>query len=231
MSQKLHVSMNMLEEIDKMYQIFCSHNGFQHKHYIQFIKLESPQYHSFNDFLIAKQNNSRLLIIIKKNLTDNFFIDLTQPIYLSDIDIVKTIKNNRALEDIISALEKILNKLINNNITNNIIFNISTKTFSSVGIDYYYKNVQIRLNMGPTIYINDLVFVLNFILLKEQYSNDHDALILQIIKFLIFLKNKQEDLVTYIKLKLNQEQLNLSIYKNNFFETYKKLIIEFYSLI
>lgn len=75
------------------------------------------------------------------------------------------------------------------------------------------------------------MFVLNFILLKEQYSNNPDALKLQIIKFLIFLKNKQTDLLSFIESKLNNEKLNLSIMKNNFFKTYKNLILEFYSLI
>ena len=69
------MSHNMLEEIDKMYNKFCLKHRCQNKHFIQFIKLESPQYNSFNDFLIAKQNNSRLLIIVKNNLTDNFFYE------------------------------------------------------------------------------------------------------------------------------------------------------------
>lgn len=231
MSHELKISTNMLEEIDKMYSMFCSKHGYQNKHFIQFIKLESPQYNSFNDFLIAKQNNSRLLIIVKNHSTDNFFIDLTQPIYLSDMDIIETIQKNEQLHNTISDLENILDNILNRENIHNISFNIAEKEFYSTGIDYKHFNVQIKLNIDTTVYINDLLFVLNFILLKEQYSNNPDALKLQIIKFLIFLKNKQEDLLSFIRSKLKKNKLNLSIMKNNFFKTYKNLILEFYSLI
>lgn len=225
------MSHNMLEEIDKMYNKCCLKHRCQNKHFIQFIKLESPQYNSFNDFLIAKQNNSRLLIIVKNNSTDNFFMDITQPIYLSDMDIIETIQKNESLQYTISYLENILDNISNNRIIHNISFNIAKKEFYSTGIDYNSCNIQIKLNIGTIVYINDLLFVLNFILLKEQYSNNPDALKLQIIKFLIFLKNKQTDLLSFIESKLNNEKLNLSIMKNNFFKTYKNLILEFYSLI
>lgn len=231
MLQCLQTSKNMLEEIDKIYQTFCTQNHYTHKHFIQFIKLESPQYISFNDFFIAKQNNSRLLIIIKNNQTDNYFIDVTQPVYLTDMDIIKTIQHNEALKDTISSLEKILKNLSDGVVKNNIVFKISANTFSSIGIDYYSNNVKIKLNIDATVYSNDLLFILNFILLKEQYSNNSDALKLQIIKFLILLKNRQKDLIEYIKLKLNPGQLDLSIDKNNFFKTYAKLILEFYPLM
>ena len=225
------MSHNMLEEIDKMYNKFCLKHRCQNKHFIQFIKLESPQYNSFNDFLIAKQNNSRLLIIVKNNLTDNFFMNITQPIYLSDMDIIETIQKNESLQYTISYLENILDNISNNRIIHNISFNIAKKEFYSTGIDYNPCNILIKLNIDTIVYINDLLFVLNFILLKEQYSNNPDALKLQIIKFLIFLKNKQTDLLSFIESKINNEKLNLSIMKNNFFKTYKNLILEFYSLI
>lgn len=184
---------NLITEIDKIYENICQRYGYTNKHFTHFIKLKSPQYSSTNDFLIAKQNNSRLLIIIKTNLNDNYFNDLTQPIYLTDMDIIETIQKNCNANYITSELEILISNIIQKKIANNIIFEISEKYFHSIGINYKNSDDNdhniITLNMGTKVHINDLLFVLNFILLKEQYSNNPNALKLQVNKFLTKLKS------------------------------------------
>lgn len=150
--------MNFLEYIDNIYK--KEKNKFHDKKIISkefccFIPIKPLEYTSNNKFLIKKQKHSKLFIIIGK-----------QRVYLSDIDIIKTILL-LSEDDIRWFIDQFCKLYTYDN--NACMFKIKGEEFRGSRIEYIYNETKnILLYTDSEISINDFIFVINFVLSKDS---------------------------------------------------------------
>jgi len=148
--------MNFLEYIDSIYstELKKFNIDLEREEFNSFIPIEPLNYFTKNIFLIRKQIHSKLFIVVGK-----------QRIYLSDIDIIRTILSLDT-EDITWFIKQLCHLYINDN--NSHSFKINEKEFNGSGIEYFSNDKEIMLHTDTVISINDFIFVLNFVLAKDS---------------------------------------------------------------
>ena len=148
--------MNFLEYIDSIYSTELKNFDIdlEREEFNSFIPIEPLNYSTKNIFLIGKQIHSKLFIVVGK-----------QRIYLSDINIIRTILSLET-EDIAWFIEQLCNLYRNDNNAHS--FKINEKEFNGSGIEYFSDDKEIMLYTDSVISINDFIFVLNFVLAKDS---------------------------------------------------------------
>ena len=148
--------MNFLEHIDNTYdEVRNKFNiDVSNEEFSCFISIEPLDYSTKNKFLIKKQKHSKLFIIIGK-----------QRVYLSDIDIIRTILSLDE-NDIRWFIKQFCNLYVTDN--NSCSFKINGKEFNNSGIEYFSIEKEILLYTDSVISINDFIFIINFVLSKDS---------------------------------------------------------------
>lgn len=152
----VRIFMNFLEYIDSIYSMELKkfNIDLECEEFNSFISIEPLNYSTKNKFLIRKQKHSKLFIVVGK-----------QRIYLSDINIIRTILC-LSKEDITWFIKQLCNLYIADN--NTLSFRINGKEFNGSGIEYFSNDKELMLYTDSIISINDFIFVLNFVLAKDS---------------------------------------------------------------
>lgn len=156
--------MNFLEEIDRIYNKERKDNDIpqNNKNFSCFIPIEEVNYNSSCKFLIKRQEKAKLLFIVGK-----------QRVYLSDIQIIKTILGMEKY-DINWFLYQFV--LLYNGDYNEIQFIISGKKYEGFGLTNYIGKKELVLFSDSEIDMNDFVFLLNFVFSKDKFWGEMNEL-------------------------------------------------------
>lgn len=148
--------MTFLEYIDELYLDACKRFEIPKKPIVTFrwfVPIEPQKWDVVSHFLISKQEKSKLLIL-----------DGKQRVYLSDLQVVKTILEMEE-EDQKWFLAQFI-KLYGGEYTS-FFFKIESKIFEGNGMCRYPTKKVIKLFSDSNIDINDFVFLVNFIVNKD----------------------------------------------------------------
>lgn len=152
----VRIYMNFLEYIDNTYSAKLKKFDIdaESEEFSCFIPIEPLNYSTKNKFLIRKQKLSRLFIVVGK-----------QRIYLSDVNIIKTILD-LDIDEIRWFIKQLCDLYVSDN--NTCSFRINEEEFNSCGIEYFANDKELLLYTDTLININDFIFVINFVLAKDS---------------------------------------------------------------
>lgn len=179
--------MSFLKKIDSLHDNYRNEYPSEEvdEYFNSFIKVESVYVNLTKEFIIRKQEKSKLLIISGK-----------QRVHLSDYQILSTI-----LQLDKSLIDWFIQAFIDlyNNKFKTFKFKVEGEEFQGIGIDYYLEPKEILLFSDTKIDINDFIFVLNFIFSKDyQWEQDRPQrdyskrTIVKYITLLDYYSNKSE---------------------------------------
>lgn len=150
--------MSFLKKIDSLHGNYRNEYPSEEvdEYFNSFIKVEPVDVNLTKQFIIRKQEKSKLLIVSGK-----------QRVHLSDYQILSTI-----LQLDKSLIDWFIQAFIDlyNNKSKTFKFKVEDEEFHGVGIDYYSEPKEILLFSDTKIDINDFIFVLNFIFSKDYYA-------------------------------------------------------------
>ena len=153
--------MSFLKKVDSLHGNYRNEYPSEEvdEYFNSFIKVEPVDVNLTKEFIIRKQEKSKLLIVSGK-----------QRVHLSDYQILSTI-----LQLDKSLIDWFIQAFIDlyNNKSKTFKFKVEGEEFKGVGIDYYSVPKEILLFSDTKIDINDFIFVLNFIFSKDyQWEQD-----------------------------------------------------------
>lgn len=165
--------MNILNLIDKDYRNNCNKLNISvpNNYYYLYHDIEAIGFECSKTVSFKLRKNKKTHIFILKNDTIN---DATMYIYLSDNDIINTIKQNK---NILNFFRNACLNLQKNTNDRNFSFKVLSKTIHSHGIPYSNNNDTIELHNGISILLNEFIFVINFILYKDSLYKKTETLL------------------------------------------------------
>lgn len=158
------LSMNFLKTIDQNNEEDRRKNKVQdnNSEYRYYEKVIPLDFHSEIDFTFLK---------VRKKIKILMCFGTTK-IYLSDLDIIKIITEMHE-----EAIKWFINNLINLYKNKGVVFKFSTcgLTVEGEGLPYEEGEIKVNLFSDNEIHINDFIFVLNLILLKDELATQQQG--------------------------------------------------------
>lgn len=148
--------MNFLEKIDIIYEEERNKYNISKENTVfsSFIPIEPIGYNTTCGFIIKKQDKSKLLLRDGKQFT-----------FFSDLQVMNTICN-MGKEDVEWFLQRFIKLYIGQ--SSQVQFRLNGEVFNGCGIEKYPEKKELETFSDSTIDINDFVFLLNFIFIKDK---------------------------------------------------------------
>lgn len=166
--------MNFLEKIDEIHNHNVNEINTRSKNKKENVVINEVKRKKFISYITIKPNNTKVkceFLIQKQEKSKLLLVNREQRVYISDLGIIRTIVD---MEE--NLYKWFLNKFINlyndNDDIEKMDFHINNESFEGYGIEYYPQEYEINLFSDTKIDINDFIFILNFIFSKDIISSE-----------------------------------------------------------
>lgn len=149
------IRVDFLTKIDDIYKRYCDKYKIENDFFSYFIPIKPLNCSNITcDFFIKKQENSKMMLLSG-----------SQRVYISDLQIINTILgfDTKIIEWFITQLV-----ILYTNPKYKVKFMIENEEFEGYGISYYNEKIKFNLFSDTLIDINDFIFVMNFVFVKDQ---------------------------------------------------------------